>query len=133
MPQTSRPSSFAGANITETIVRLEQGWAAAARASDAAKVAHLLDSVFVEMDSDGSMYNKAQVLDRIKAAKWQVNEIGDVRVVVHGNIAIASGTWRGQGTSADGKPIDAHERWLDTWHMDREWQCLASASAPVKA
>ena len=126
-------TTFSSEVITETVTRLEQQWTAAAKASDSTKVAPLLAEVFVELDSDGSIYNKSQALDRTKAAKWQVNEIGDIHVVVYGGMAMVTGTWRGQGTSADGKSIDAHERWLDTWHLNGKWQCVASASAPVKA
>jgi ketosteroid isomerase-like protein len=131
MPQSTQPHNFGG-NIAETISYLEQEWATAAKAGDSTKVAQLLSDVFIEMDSDGSLRKKTELLDRTKADKWQVFEISDVSVVVNGSIAIATGAWRGKGTSADGKPIDAHEHWMDTWHKNGKWQCLASASAPVK-
>jgi ketosteroid isomerase-like protein len=84
------------------------------------------------MDSDGSLYNRSQTLDRIKGDKWQVFEISDIKVIVHGGMAIATGLWHGQGTLADGKTVDTHERWLDTWHKNGKWQCIASGSAPIK-
>lgn len=132
MPQINQTSSVTGGTITERITSLEQQWASAAKAGEAARVAPLLADVFAEMDSDGTVRNKSQVLERMKGEKWQVFEISDIKVAVHGNVAIATGSWRGQGTSADGKPIDAHERWMDTWHQNGKWQCLASASAPAK-
>lgn len=122
----------AGATIPEIITHLEQQWASAAKASDSAKVQPLLSEIFVELDSDGSMHNKSEALDSIKGAQWEISEISDVKVVVHGNLAIATGMWRGKGTSARGKAVDAHERWLDTWLKNGKWQCIASASAPLK-
>lgn len=133
MAQGSHPRSPAGGDIAETITLMEQQWAAAAKASDSAKVAPMLSEVFVEMDSDGSLYSKSQVLDRIKSDKWQVNEISDIKITVHGGMAIATGEWRGKGSSADGKTVDAHERWLDTWLKNGKWHCIASASTPIKA
>jgi ketosteroid isomerase-like protein len=133
MPQHPQSGSWAGGDITEEIIRREQQWASAAKANDPAKVATLLAEVFIEMDSDGTVRRKADTLDRIKSAKWQVFEISDIKVVLQGNMAIATGTWRGKGTSPDGKTIDAHEHWLDTWHKNGRWQCIASASANVTA
>jgi hypothetical protein len=54
----------------------------------------------------------------IKGAKWDTNEISDVKVTSFGNTAIASGAWRGE----------------DTWMKmpSGKWQCIASASAPAK-
>ena len=132
MPQHPQPGSWAGGDISEEIIRLEQQWASAAKAGDPGKIAPLLAEVFVAMDSDGTIRRKADALDRIKSAKWRLFEISDIKVVLQGNMAIASGAWRGQGTAANGAAIDAHEHWLDTWHKNGKWQCIASASAPVK-
>jgi ketosteroid isomerase-like protein len=131
MPQTSQNGSNTGWNIPDIITHLEQRWASAAKENNATEVAQLLADAFVEMDADGTIYNRPQVLDRIKAAKWQVNEVSDIKVVVNGNMAVATGVWHGKGTRANGKPIDAREQWLDTWHKNGKWQCIASASAPI--
>ncbi len=131
MQQNETRGSF-GVTIAETITHLEQLWTSAAKANDSAKVAELLSEVFVGMDADGSTYDKSAELDKTKGDKWEVNEISDVKVTVHGNTAIASGAWHGKGSLANGKTIDAHERWLDTWIKNGKWQCIASASAPAK-
>jgi ketosteroid isomerase-like protein len=111
---------------------LEEQWAAAAQANDPAKVALLLADAFVGMDADGTAQSKSSTLARTKSDKWEINQVSEVKVTVHGTMAIASGAWRGKGTLANGKAIDAHERWLDTWLRNGKWQCVASASAPVK-
>jgi ketosteroid isomerase-like protein len=127
-PQTSSP---AAGDISEVVMNLEQMWASAAKANDVAKVAPLLAELFVDMDSDGSIHGRTDALERIKADKWEIYEISDVKVVPQGSLAIVTGAWRGKGTLANGKPTDAHERWLDTWHKNGKWQCIASASTSV--
>jgi ketosteroid isomerase-like protein len=132
MAQMRQTSSPAGGTITETVSHYEQDWAAAAKANDPAKVAPMLSEVFVQMDADGSMHNKSESLARIKSDKWEINEVSEIKVVLHGNMAIAMGAWRGKGTMADGRTVDAHEHWLDTWLKNGKWQCIASASTLVK-
>ena len=133
MAQYNQTHSQMSGTITEAITQYEQQWAAAAKANDATTVASLLSEIFVEVDSDGTLRSRSEVLERLKHDQWQVNEVGDVKVVVHGGTAIATGTWRGKGTLANGKVVDAHERWLDTWMKNGKWQCVASASAPLTA
>jgi ketosteroid isomerase-like protein len=86
------------------------------------------------LNSDGTMQDKTQTLAMIKGGKWETNEISDVKVTTFGNAAIATGAWRGKGTLGNGKAIDAHERWVDTWMKmpNGKWQCIASGSAPAK-
>ena len=121
-------------SVEKAVAGLEQQWTSAAKMSDAKAVAPLLADGFINMDSDGTMHNKAESLARLKDQKWELNEISDVKVTVHGNTAIATGEWRGKGTDANGKAVDAHERWVDTWMKmaNGKWQCVASASAPSK-
>lgn len=133
MAQIGQSRSPAGGDIAETITRMEEQWATAAKENDPAKVAPMLSEVFVELDSDGRLYNKSQVLDGMKNDKWELNEISNVKVTVHGNVAIATGEWHGKGTLANGKMVDEHERWLDTWLKNGKWQCVASASTAIKA
>lgn len=124
----------AGGGVAQAITQMEQAWASNSKAGNIDAVAANLADGFVELDSDGTLYNKTQAVDRFKKSKWQVNELSNVKVTVHGDTAIATGGWHGKGTSADGKSIDDHENWIDTWMKmpSGKWQCIASASAPVK-
>ncbi len=120
--------------VQEAVTKMEQQWAMDAKAGNVDGVAAILAENFVNMDSDGSMHGKAETLSRMKGAKWQVNEVSDVKVTVFGTTAIATGAWQGKGTNSEGKAVDAHERWVDTWMKipGNKWQCVASASAPAK-
>jgi ketosteroid isomerase-like protein len=131
MAQT-KTRGFSTGDIAQTITQMEEQWAAAGKANDPAKVAELLADVFVGMDADGSLQSKSSILARTKTDKWEINEVSDVKVMVHGTMAIATGAWHGKGT-VDGKMVEEHEHWLDTWLRNGKWACVASASTPVKA
>jgi ketosteroid isomerase-like protein len=119
--------------VEKAIAGMEQQWAAAGKMSNADAIAPLLADNFTNLNSDGTMMNKTQTLAMVKGAKWDSNEISDVKVTAFGNTAIATGAWQGKGM-ADGKAVDAHEHWVDTWMKmpGGKWQCIASASAPAK-
>ena len=121
-------------DVQQAITKMEQQWAADSKAGNIDAIAPMLAENFVNMDSDGTMHGKADTLSRMKGAKWQVNEVSDVKVTVSGTTAIATGAWQGKGTTGDGKSVDAHERWVDTWMKipGNKWQCIASASTPAK-
>ena len=80
------------------------------------------------------MHGKAPLLTMVKGSNWQVSDIGDLKgdhVWEHGD------RWRcvaRQSTDGNGKAIDAHERWVDTWMKmpNGKWQCIATAGAPAK-
>ena len=120
--------------VDKAVANLEQQWATAGKMSNADGVAPLLADNFVNLNSDGTMADKSKTLEMTRKSKWEINEISDVKVIASGNTAIATGEWRGKGTSADGKPVDAHERWVDTWMKmpNGKWQCIASASTATK-
>jgi ketosteroid isomerase-like protein len=119
--------------VAQSLIDMENQWAQASKSGNADALAPLLSEDFIALDSDGSMRTKSEVLARTKKAKWSTNEIADLKVTVHGDTAIVTGSWTGKGTDGGGKTIDAKERWADTWVKMRNgrWQCVASASAPI--
>jgi ketosteroid isomerase-like protein len=120
--------------IDKSIAKMEQQWTEAGKASNAEAVSPMLAEKYTNLLSDGTLVGKAKTLENIKKSKWEINEIGDVKVTAFGNTAIATGSWRGKGTDQDGKAVDAHERFVDTWTKmpDGKWQCIASAGTAVK-
>jgi len=123
-----------GGSVSQTLMQMENQWAQASKTGNADALAPLLSENFVALDSDGTLRSKAEVLARVKKGKWTVNEIADMKVTVHGDSAIVTGSWTGKGTDGAGKAVDAKERWVDTWTKaaNGPWQCIASASAPMK-
>ncbi len=120
--------------VEKAIAKMEQQWASGAKMGNPEAVAPLLAEGFIDLNSDGTTQNKSQALAMIKGSKWEINDISDVKVTAFGNTAIATGAWQGKGTGGDGKAVDSHERWVDTWVKmpNGKWQCIASASAPLK-
>jgi len=121
------------ASVSQELIALEIRWTEEAKKGNADGVAPLLWADYVTTDADSSVHNKAETLARIKTAKWEINEISDLKVTAFGNAAVVTGTWHGKGTEG-GKSVDAHERWTDTWIRmpNGKWQCVASHSSPMK-
>ena len=125
---------LAQTNVAAGIAHLEQVWADAQKAGDAANVKPLLADSFINTDVDGNRSGKSELLSNLKGGKWEHNEISDVKVTAYGDTAIATGAWSGKGVDGDGTKIDRNERWTDTWvkMKDRKWQCAASQQTAVK-
>jgi ketosteroid isomerase-like protein len=125
---------FAQTSIEKTLMDLEEQWVKAALASNGEALAPLLAADFVSVQSDGTTETKAEYVAMTNKGKWQVSEVSDMKVQVHGNAAVVTGMWTGKGTDGMGKAVDAKERFADTWVKmpDGKWQCVASASAPMK-
>jgi len=130
----AKEKKMGGGGTEQAIAGLEQQWVAASKASNAEPIAPLLSDNFSNTGSDGKTIGKSETLEHVKAAKWDTNEISNVKVTVFGNTAIATGDWAGKGTDENGKAVDTHERWTDTWVKTSggKWQCVASHSSTVK-
>ncbi len=120
--------------VEKAVAGLEQKWIDAAKSGNAEALSPLLADKFVNTDAEGKVTGKKETLASVKGSKWEKNEINNVKVIVYGDTAIATGDWMGKGTLANGKAIDSHERWTDTWMKiaGGKWQCVASQSATVK-
>ena len=127
-------SNTAPTAVIKAVTDLENQWVKLSQAQDGDGLGVLLADDFVALDADGTMHTKAEVVARTKKNKWTTNEVANVKVTVHGDSAIATGSWIGKGTDANGKPVDAKERWADTWvkMANGKWQCVVGASAPSK-
>ena len=122
------------AGVAQALIALENQWGKAGKAGDGAAVGALLAPDFVQLDSDGTLRTKAEIVARTQGGKWVSNEVSDMKVVAHGDTAIVTGSWAGKGTDGTGKAVDGKERWADTWVKTAggQWLCVASASAPAK-
>ena len=116
------------------IAQLEQRWAEAQKTGDAKAAEPLIAEGFVNTDANGKVYGREKLLSNLKGGRWEQNSISDVRVVVYGNAAVATGAWSGRGVDGDGTKIDRRERWTDTWvkMTNGSWQCVASQQTEVR-
>jgi hypothetical protein len=69
----------------------------------------------------------------MKPGHWDDYGISDVKVIVYGHIAIATGLFTGKGQVGDHN-VNIHERWTDTWVRmpGGIWQCVASQQTEIK-
>ena len=126
--------ALAQGGVDKTLMELERQWVKAVLANNGEALAPLLATDFVSVHSDGTTESKAEYVAKTSKGKWQVSEVSDMKVQVHGDSAVVIGVWTGKGTDGAGRSIDGKERFADTWVKmpDGKWQCVASASAPMK-
>ena len=120
--------------VEAEITALEQYWAAAQKANDPSAIAPLLAENYIEVLPDGSLMNKSQVLDDAKKSKYQTIELSDFKIISFGDTAIVVGTFDAKHSDKDGKPLQDHERYVDTWRKmpDGKWQCIAEGNTILR-
>ncbi|HEX3321908.1 MAG TPA: nuclear transport factor 2 family protein [Terriglobales bacterium] len=120
--------------VESEISALEHSWAAAQKANDASAIASLLAENYIEVLPDGSLMNKSQVLDDAKKSKYQTIELSDLKIMSFGDTAIVVGTFDARHSDKDGKPLQDHERFVDTWRKmpDGKWQCIAEGNTVLR-
>jgi len=122
------------AGTEKGIADLEQQWLKSQRTSDVKLLEPLLADGFTNTSSDGKVTNRAEAIAEAKATKYTSVDYLDLKVMVSGDTAIAIGNFRGKGTDPSGKPLDANERFTDTWAKmaNGKRQCVGSHQSPVK-
>lgn len=122
------------AGTEKAVAALEQQWLQSQKTNNPDLAAPFIADKFVNTDSDGKPASKAEFLAQQKATKFDSVSYDDLKVMVIGGTAIATGVFRATGTDASGKPLDANERFTDTWVKmpNGKWQCVASHQSRVK-
>ena len=117
-----------------TVAALEEKWLQGQKTNNVDLIAPLLADKFVETMSDGKVIDKAVAMAMAKAMKYTSIENEDVKVIVFGDAAVATGGSKAKGTDSSGKPFDSYERWTDTWVKmpNGRWQCVATQATLVK-
>lgn len=91
----------------------------------------LLDDTFVNIDEQGRVQTKAEVLLLVQTAN-SVKYVPDKMMVrLHGDTAIATGLYTVTGMF-ERKPFAARGRFVDTWMLKKgQWVAIASLSTPA--
>jgi len=77
---------------------------------------------------DGSVYGKVGFISHTAQPSEKVDlvEFGDLKIRMHGDAAVVTGSYHEQGESA-GKPYDYRDRMTDLWmKTDGKWKLVAS-------
>ena len=126
--------SSAGAGSEQAVMALEQKWLQSQKSNDTTMLEPLLADNVADTSTEGKLLTgKAAVVKDAKAVKWSSAEYSDMKVTVHGDAAIVTGIFDGKGTDPDGKAVNVHERFTDTWVKmpAGNWQCVASQGTPL--
>jgi ketosteroid isomerase-like protein len=117
------------------VLVLESKWNDAYRQRDIAMLNALLSDDFIITVEDGTTYSKSGYIARLGGTGEHVelSEMSNLKVRVHGNVAVVTGEYHEKGTSK-GKPYEYHDRLTDVWvNSDGRWQVVASHySVPLK-
>ena len=106
---------------------LESKWVDAYKQRQIAAVASLLAEDYVITVEDGSTYGKTGFISYSAGPlRVELAELGDIRIRVHENIAIVTGSYHERGVQ-NGKPYDYRDRLTDVWmKIAGKWQLIAS-------
>ena len=118
-----------------TIRSLEMKWTESYKQRNIEILSSLLADDFVITIEDGSTYSKAGYISHSAEAGThvQVAELSDLKVRLHGDTAVVTGSYHERGES-NGKAYEYHDRLTDTWiKIGGRWQVVASHySVPYK-
>src|ERR1700690_530106 len=126
--------SWSQGGTAKAVEALEQQWLQSQKTNNPDLVAPLLAEKFVGTGADGKVSTKAEALAEAKATKYTSIKYEDVKRMVFGDAALATGGSKATGTDAKGNPLDNHVGWTDTWVKmpGGKWQCVASHVSAIK-
>lgn len=118
----------------KAVAALEEQWAQAQNTNSPDLLAPLLADKFVNTSFDGKVTGKAETLAEVKSFVKNSAANSEVKVIVYGDTAIATGIWKAKMKDPSGKIIDLNIQWTDTWVKmpSGKWQCVASHGSPAK-
>jgi ketosteroid isomerase-like protein len=129
--QASTPPSAEQARI----LVLEKKWTEAYKQHSINTVTSLLAEDFTITVEDGRTFGKIGYITHTADSSVQVEvaEESDLRVHMHGNVAIVTGAYHEVGSSR-GKRYEYRDRLTDVWmKLDNQWQLIAAQySVPVQ-
>ena len=120
-------------NIADQIKKREQDWAQAVVKEGAASVDEYEADEIITTDPTGRVTGKAEDRTDLSSADYKIQseELSDLTVHVHGDIAVASGTNTMKGTYK-GQDLSGKYRFTDTWvKHGGKWQVVASQYTKV--
>ena len=121
------------ADTERAVAALENQWFEAERTNSPDLIEPLLAQRYVSTGMSGQIEDRAQTLADARARKYTSADVEDLKVMVFGDTAIATGKYRGKGTDS-GQSFAEYARWTDTWVKmpDGKWQCVATQGSAIK-
>lgn len=134
MMMMSAAAALAAETDEQAVKNNELTWMKSQQSNNVDLVAPLFADNIVETTGEGKVFSgKAAVLADAKTQTWSSVDYTDLKVMVIGRTAVATGTFVGKGTSG-GKALDARTRFTDTWvkGADGKWLCVATHDSEIK-
>ena len=119
------PPQNSDSDVEAKILAMEHVWAQAYVSKDPQALERILDDAFVNVDSDGKVQTKADVLAEVRSSSVLQFVTESMAVHLHGNTAIVTGVFLIKGVE-HGKPFAERERFVDTWFCKKgQWVSIA--------
>lgn len=107
------------------ILAMQHIWSQAYVIKDPKALERILDEAFVNIDSDGTLQNKAEVLAEVRRSSVVQVLTESMAVHLHNDIAIVTGVFLLKGMD-QGRPYAQRERFVDTWSCrNGQWTSVA--------
>ncbi len=112
-------------DVGTKVLAMEHMWSQAYVSKDPKALERILDDAFVNVDSDGRLQTKADVLAEVRTSTALQVLTESMVVHLHGNTAIVTGVFLIKGVER-GKPWAQRERFMDTWfYKNEQWVSIA--------
>ena len=121
-------------SVEDQIKKQEQNWAQATVKEGATAVDQYEADDIIDADPSGRVTDKTQDKTDLSSGdlKFQSIELGDVKVHVYGDTAVAAGTSTVKGTYK-GQDISGMYRFTDVWvKRNGKWYAVASQSTKLQ-
>jgi len=120
--------------IEKAVAALEETWLQAINTNSPDLLAPLLADKFVGTSPEGKVTGKAEALVDVKTFEKNSGANSEMKIIVHGDTAIAIGILKAKTKDPSGKIVDLNLQWTDTWVKmpNGKWQCVASHASPIK-
>jgi ketosteroid isomerase-like protein len=115
----------ADSDVEAKILATEHMWGQAYVSKDPKALERILDDAFVNVDSDGILQTKAEVVAEVRTSTVVQFLTESMVVHLHGNTAIVTGIFQLKGVDR-GKAYAQRERFVDTWfYKNGQWVSIA--------
>lgn len=115
----------ADSDVEAKILATQHMWGQAYVSKDPKALERILDDAFVNVDSDGILQTKTEVVAEVRTSTVVQFLTESMVVHLHGNTALVTGIFQLKGVDR-GKPYAQRERFVDTWfHKNGQWVSIA--------
>ena len=112
-------------DVEAKVLAMQHMWGQAYVSKDPKALERILDDAFVNVDSDGILQTKSEVVAEVRTSTAVQFLTESMVVHLHGDAAIVTGVFQIKGVD-HGKPYAQRERFVDTWlYKNGQWVSIA--------